>query len=207
MRKRNIISFRPLLFLAILVSTTVVLLFLQNISVTKSLLKLELDSQLTEYSSTQLKQFDPHKNVLVFLHIQKTGGSDFDRAIVKHLLLFRNEENGNKKKFLHACEKSRLYEFENNQLTTKKSSKNPQKFKKYQCLRGNVASPFENWYFSRQTFGWVCGLHPDMTDLRKCVRGYYPNLKADDFFYFTILRHPFYRYKLVKEFFGFYYLL
>lgn len=165
------------LFFLVIIFSALGFLVLQNISVTRPFI--HADTQ----GDTQ--QFDPNKHVLVFLHIQKTGGSDFDRAIVKHLLLRRNQ------KFVRACEKTPMFNFIE---TKQRRSTKAQKFKKYQCVRGNNSgSPFDNWYFSRQTFGWVCGLHPDMADLKNCVHGYYPNLEERDFFYFTILRNPFQR--------------
>ena len=64
------------------------------------------------------------------------------------------------------------------------------KFKKYKCQQIN-----HTWYFSRQTFGWICGLHPGYTELKSCVKKFYPYIKNEnDFKFFTILREPIKRY-------------
>jgi hypothetical protein len=146
-----------------------------------SLSSVEYTSYFTFQSYYTQKKFDINKNVLVFLHMQKTGGSDFDRNIVKHLLI----RKGNK--WQRAC--LSLY---SNSKEIKKTFKKTDKFKKFSCLKDNRIHSFEtNWYFSRQTFGWVCGLHPDLTQLKECVRDkIYPNIDTQDFYYFTILREP-----------------
>ena len=129
--------------------------------------------------------FNLNKDVLVFVHIQKTGGSDFDRNIVKHLL--RNKHN----KWIKSC--NFIHNSTNN--TTIKPILKKIKFKKFACKRDiAIAKQDINWYFSRQTFGWICGLHPDYTDLSKCVKTFYKGLDDSNFYYFTILRDPVKRY-------------
>lgn len=179
-----------LFLLLTLVFTTAVYFLLQNVLVTKLIVTSVQRSISLIYPS---KQFNPDdKSVLVFLHVQKTGGSDFDRAIVKHLMLRRDG------KFVRACTKNPLQVtrfYEHGRKLPKKSRFKAQKFKKYQCVREvKLSRPIvENWYFSRQTFGWICGLHPDINDLRRCVYSFYPQNSADDFHFFTILREPFHR--------------
>jgi hypothetical protein len=140
--------------------------------------------------SSNLFSFD--KNVLIFVHVQKTGGSDFDRNIVKHLLLRTSN------KWKKACDfilnKTKDSSTLTTTTTTTESSKiklnflnKKVKFKKYACHK--------NWYFSRQTFGWSCGLHPGYSDLKYCVKKFYPQIKNEfDFKFFTILREPLKRY-------------
>ena len=115
---------------------------------------------------------------------KKTDGTDFDRAIFKHLVV-KSIENG----LVKVCEKTpnttNVTSTTKQRLTTRFKQA---KFKKFQCLRNN--SKNENWSFKRQTFGWVCGLHPDISDLKTCVSSIYPNTHPDDFVFFTILRHP-----------------
>ncbi len=132
--------------------------------------------------------FSIDKNVLIFVHVQKTGGSDFDRNIVKHLLL-KNRKNWHK-----ACD------FISNNTTVIPTTKSKiklnflnkkVKFKKFKCQ----THLNHTWYFSRQTFGWICGLHPGYTDLKNCVIKFYPYFKNEnDFKFFTILREPIKRY-------------
>ncbi|CAF0714992.1 unnamed protein product [Brachionus calyciflorus] len=147
------------------------------ISFTKSLL-----SKILIDNSKRLN-FDLNKNVLVFLHIQKTGGSDFDRFLTKNLAL-----NDEKK----ACRF--VAETEIAQMNFNKKIK---KFKKYRCDRlvENDQDENQSWYFSRQTFGWACGLHASLSQLKLCMSRFYPELDPlEDFFFFTIIRHPVKRY-------------
>jgi len=134
--------------------------------------------------STFVYSFDLNKHVLVFLHIQKTGGSDFDRSIVRHLQV-RNQST---RAWQSACEKT-------NQTSSQTATSKNIKFKKFICKREMSSINQEiNWYFSRQTFGWICNLHPDYTDLKRCVRKFYPNHRSADFLFFTVLRDPIKRY-------------
>ena len=128
--------------------------------------------------------FNIHTHILAFLHIQKTGGSDFDRNIVKHLLV---------KKDTASTAWRRACSFINSHVkTTLSPIKRTNKFKKFACTNDKLskANAEANWYFSRQTFGWVCGLHPGMTELSECVARIYPDTRPESFFYFTILREP-----------------
>jgi hypothetical protein len=127
---------------------------------------------------------DLNKHVLVFLHIQKTGGSDFDRSIVRHLQVL----NKTTQTWKLACEKT-------NQTSNQTATIKNIKFKKFVCKREKINKNEEiNWYFSRQTFGWICGLHPDYNDVKQCVRKFYPNHLATEFLFFTVLRDPIKRY-------------
>lgn len=169
-------------------------------------------------SSPRVIEFNLSRHLLVFVHIQKTGGSDFDRNIVKHLHIRRRQQqqqqrNNNSNQFQLACSFESVVSFgefnrENENLTKLVAFRlNKYKFRKYSCHRNqepneNAANANENWYFSRQTFGWVCGLHADYTDLRRCVRNYYPNIDVErydddddnDVMFYTILRDPIKRY-------------
>lgn len=127
---------------------------------------------------------DLNKHVLVFLHIQKTGGSDFDRSIVRHLQV----RNRTTQTWQSACEKT-------DQTSNRSATNKNIKFKKFTCKRETSNKNEEiNWYFSRQTFGWICSLHPDYTDLKRCVKKFYPNNRPADFLFFTVLRDPIKRY-------------
>lgn len=119
--------------------------------------------------------FDINKHVLVFVHIQKTGGSDLDRALVKHLMV-KKAKNGSSWKY--ACRF--IYNETAHSSTTVYRKR---KFKKFACERD---SPIENqeinWYFSRQTMGWICGIHPDYKELQNCARHFYPGASSNNFF-------------------------
>jgi hypothetical protein len=99
-------------------------------------------------------QFDIEKNVLVFVHIQKTGGSDFDRNIVRHLLVHDKRKND----WNRACEFilnktigrniQIINEDQNNKLNNKKINKTKKKikFKKFACKRNEIIENNDpNW--------------------------------------------------------------
>jgi len=125
-------------------------------------------------------RFDLNTDTLVFIHIQKTGGSSFDRNIIKNLLVQRNN------RWHKACLLKSVFENKNKTISKKR------KFKNYSCPRDTETLTSENWYFSRQTYGWVCGLHADYTRLTKCVKKFYNTRRKLQ--YYTILREPVRRY-------------
>lgn len=109
--------------------------------------------------------FDPAGlNTLVFLHIQKSGGSYF-------LQKFYSLEVG------EPCQVRRR------RRLLKEAS---------WCPRPN--SPFnDTWIFSTKTFGWVCGVHPTWTELTSCVPSFMDahfGKSNRHYFYITVLRHP-----------------
>ena len=102
-------------------------------------------------------------DVMVFLHIQKTGGTTFERHLVQDIDLeapctcrkkkrrkkgFWDGEGYGKKWFAGGCE----------------------------CFRPNTSSETSlsksTWLFSRYNTGWKCGLHADWTELTECVDSY-----------------------------------
>jgi hypothetical protein len=101
-------------------------------------------------------KLDIDKNVLVFVHVQKTGGSDFDRNIVKHLLIKSDYESGSWKKACHFTLNKTVAENRNVELVgddgshkLKKDGKSKKriKFKKFACERNVlVANQEPNWY-------------------------------------------------------------
>jgi hypothetical protein len=146
---------------------------------------ISFESNKNEQSSAkQTVTFDINKHVLIFVHVQKTGGSDFDRRIVKNLLIHNKSERA----WTRACRNV------SSKITFDSFQAKKVKFKKYECSRELTQSSGDltnNWYFSRQTFGWACGLHADFSQLKNCVTSFYPNsLPVRDFRYFTILRDP-----------------
>jgi hypothetical protein len=100
-------------------------------------------------------QFDINKNVLVFVHIQKTGGSDFDRNIVRHLLVYDKKKNDWNKACEFILNKTISKNIElvnedenNNKLNYKTIDKTKKKvkFKKFACKRNNIVENSEpNW--------------------------------------------------------------
>jgi len=167
----------------------------------KSNLKDELTKQLirinqktavnfVDYNSIVAKQAGPRfdfagSDVMVFLHIQKTGGSSFERHLVEDINLE------------HPCQP--MGDFGNPRRNRKKKKRKKLVKKLYSCLRpGNKQS---SWLFSRFSTGWKCGLHADWTELTECVDSYLDASEGVDnrrYFYMTFLREPVARY--VSEF-------
>ena len=120
---------------------------------------------LINYASIQQNddvQFKIDQNdVMVFLHIQKTGGTTFERHLVRDIdleapctcrkkkrrkKLYFDDYGHRKKWFAGGCE----------------------------CFRpsSNAAQTKSTWLFSRYNTGWKCGLHADWTELTECVDSY-----------------------------------
>ncbi|XP_062501862.1 heparan-sulfate 6-O-sulfotransferase 1-B-like [Corticium candelabrum] len=114
--------------------------------------------------------------VMVFLHIQKTGGSEFGR----HLL------------HLDVGKPCKITKPKNGSKHTPKNSKCYRPGQSSKQKKGKVQ---ETWLFSRFTTGWPCGVHADWTELHECVarvleyrEGH--KHKEREFFYVTMLREP-----------------
>ncbi|CAG0924046.1 unnamed protein product [Notodromas monacha] len=118
-------------------------------------------------------EFDISKNdVMVFLHIQKTGGTTFGKHLVENLLLEK------------PCVCHRM-----------KFKKKKKKKKRCDCYRPNGNETI--WLFSRYSTGWRCGLHADWTELNHCVDRYLDAREGPAkrrYFYTTLLRDPVNRY-------------
>jgi len=111
-------------------------------------------------------------DVMVFLHIQKTGGTTFGKHLVEDIDLEQ------------PCQ-------------CHKRTKNKKSRRKFHCDCFRPGSS-ANWLFSRYSTGWKCGLHPDWTELTACVDSYMANsegqLPGRRYFYITFLRSPVSRY-------------
>ena len=118
-------------------------------------------------------------DVMVFLHIQKTGGTTFGKHLVSDIDLER------------PCQCHRRSQ----------RRKSRRKFH-CSCLRpgteGTEGTEGSHWLFSRYSTGWKCGLHPDWTELTGCVDGYMADTEGERgdrrYFYITFLRDPVRRY-------------
>jgi len=111
-------------------------------------------------------------DVMVFLHIQKTGGTTFGKHLVQDIDLAKP----------CLCHRRR------NRLNRRKLH--------CDCFRPGTKD--SNWLFSRYSTGWKCGLHPDWTELTGCVDKYLVGLEGGlidrRYFYITFLRDPVDRY-------------
>jgi len=125
-------------------------------------------------------------DVMVFLHMQKTGGTTFGKHLVQDIDLERPCD----------CHRKR------NRLMRRKL--------KCECFTPNgrykdkngeldvTDGEGRNWLFSRYSTGWRCGLHADWTELTGCVDNYLSGLEPEvgerRYFYITFLRDPVQRY-------------
>jgi hypothetical protein len=124
--------------------------------------------------------FDISKDWLVFVHIQKTSGSDFDHKLLQNMLVFNKTEKRREFKWRKACigiSKFSIVDDKKRHVRT------------YMCPRNERSN--KSWILSHSTeFGWhTCGLHADLHDLKSCVASVFQ--KPDGIFHFlTMLREP-----------------
>jgi hypothetical protein len=116
--------------------------------------------------------------VMVFLHIQKTGGTEFGRHLlfldVGKPCLIPGAIGGDSPR------------------TAGRKVKLGRGSKCYRPGQHNLSSK-ETWLFSRYTIGWPCGVHADWTELHECVEKTLEDRegpKEREFFYVTMLREP-----------------
>jgi hypothetical protein len=123
--------------------------------------------------------FSPEKHTLVFFHIQKTSGSYFGSRLT-HSLTIRDiavvKEKQIKRK---ACRTKNLF-IMNDKLRRNKLAR------LYECLNKKERAFLLSWH---TTFGWSCGLHPGLSDLRRCVESK-STLFSTDLLYISVLRDP-----------------
>ena len=141
-------------------------LFLQTLNYVKYKNRNSQVLQQESIANNLLAGFNPAGlTTLVFLHIQKSGGSYF-------LQKFYSLDVGEPCQVRH--KRKLLKEFS-------------------WCPRPS-GSPFnDTWIFSTKTFGWVCGLHPTYTELSSCVPPFMDahfGQRNRRYLYITILRHP-----------------
>lgn len=127
--------------------------------------------------------FDPHGNdTLVFIHIQKSGGSDF----LRHLVSLKKGE-------VSLCGAS-----ESSPVT--KTTKLKRVHARVLCPRDWNFPNGEPWLIAEKTLGWFCGLHASYTEFQFCL----PHHLESKFpqrarikrrlHFATMLRHPVLRY-------------
>ena len=120
-------------------------------------------------------------DIMVFIHVQKTGGSSF----LAHLTTAQTHEGHplcappnpmlrnslNRKKDFAVCPLKKS-EFESSELP-------------------------EMWLASERTYGWICGVHPFIFEMQSCLNAYIIDkygIKTRNFHFITLLRHPVLRY-------------
>ena len=145
------------------------------------------------YDGIQQDNFEFHLadlDVMVFLHIQKTGGTTFGKHLVQDIDLDKP----------CVCRKPKHRPKSRQYLSDSSPRKNHKRVKrklKCDCFRpGNDLG--RSWLFSRYSTGWKCGLHPGWTELTACVDHYLDSqeghLDNRRYFYVSFLREPVSRY-------------
>jgi hypothetical protein len=142
--------------------------------------------------SMPLVDFKPSEHTLVLFHMQKTSGTSFSMQLVNELLLVNNENKSspNQTYAERVCAIKRVIVRDVRTMTGKM-------VKWYECNGSRIAvnsskSLLHSWHTS---FGWSCGLHPGLSDLRRCLEAKnYSNpdrvTRGENFLYMSILREP-----------------
>ncbi len=129
------------------------------------------------------KSFKHSKDWLVFFHIQKTSGTNFDIGFIEQVSF---NQNGLWKK---GCESLKI------QLKGRKylnRYKRTQYKTEYECKRADNVSWYLSWH--ERNFGWKCGIHPSLTQMRSCLKEKFPKENSLNFHFVTMLRSPIKRY-------------
>lgn len=130
----------------------------------------------------QLVSFKLNKNVLVFVHIQKTTGGEFDSFLTQNLVYFDSEKE---------C---RMYN-ETKESYLNSQGKRVELLKTFKCTdKTDKTKESSNWYWGRNTVGWPCGEYPHLKMLKECVTKYYPRIDPERFHYITMIKDPVKRY-------------
>lgn len=132
-------------------------------------LRHQSNKRRTNKSTLHIQKFNMRGNdVMVFVHIQKTGGTQFGLQLVRNLDIER------------PCQRQRL-----------QMSHNIRRKKRFKCLRPGSS---KIWLISRHHLGWPCGLHADWTESKECVSRYMNSREGKNvdrsFSYVTIIREP-----------------
>lgn len=143
-------------------------------------IKLTVEAIEGEWPPLELN-FRENKDILTFIHIQKTGGSDF----LSHVVSVRDKKSHERLCYPPSDRLRRRARKKRNFFVCSVSTRNKRRLD---------ANPLpEMWLASEKTYGWVCGLHPFLSEMKKCM----PVFLSDNFgyrqrtmHYFTVLRHP-----------------
>lgn len=139
-------------------------------------------STLSSSGQPQFIDLTSGRDILVFIHVQKTGGSSF----LSHLTTIRTNEG------IELCSEP------NEQLKNALRRKKP--FMVCPLVHHNRQPELvlpEMWLASERTYGWWCGVHPFLFEMKSCLdsklRARYGTM-VRSYHYITILRHPVLRY-------------
>jgi hypothetical protein len=153
----------------------------------------KFNAAFNEYYITRkkdyVKNFNITHNTLVLLHIQKTSGSSFDLDFVNTLEMSYKDETG-RQVTRKACTPTANLKDVNVWWS------GPDVVECFRSPNINRISILLSWHTD---FGWSCGLHPGLSDLKECVfNRRYPNAdpesRPEDFLFLSMLREPIVRF-------------
>lgn len=133
-----------------------------------------------EYTQNQTYNFRG-TDTLVVVHIQKTGCSDF----LRHLVTVRKDGE-------YLCQlPDHLLKLVERRQALPKGKKD-----RVSCLLDPSKPNGPQWLISEKTMGWKCGVHPTLTEFKKCLPSINRGNKDLDIrnHFMTYLRHPVMRY-------------
>ena len=153
------------------------------------------------------------RHVLVFMHIQRTGGKSFlyhAGSVIQHnklLCTYHVQSNATidgrvPKSWRLVCPISNAAYYPNNNTTPVKlwPTTKPLTLKKRKRLKRdfvNMKPLPEMWLLSEVTYQWPCGIHSFLAAMPPCVNKLYTKRygkRKRQFHYFTLLRNPIERY-------------
>ncbi|KAI8772438.1 heparan-sulfate 6-O-sulfotransferase 2 [Biomphalaria glabrata] len=116
-------------------------------------------------------------DVMVVLHIQKTGGTTFETYLVRHT---------NVKPPCHCTKMVSNYKSGQNKLISDSEANRDV----CTCLNDKG----QDWMINRHATGWVCGVHADFTELTDCVDTWFNSQDNEHrerrYHYVTLIRDP-----------------
>ena len=137
--------------------------------------------------ATEMINFNKSTDLVAFLHIEKTGGTNFELVLMRYLEKFNTMSNV----WENACLlKPKIH-------TT---------YARYYCSRDNLntynyetLSINNSWFLGRQTYAWAknwkCDVHSDFAKFKQCTRKIMlENSFLKKIHYITIIRDPVQRY-------------
>ena len=122
--------------------------------------------------SQRIEDYRSGNNTLAIIHIQKTGGKEF-------AMYFQNIKTKGKS----VCEVRNI-------------TSRPNRIRSGKCYI-NLPKSREMWLVSETTYGWPCGVHPFLIELKSCLPLYLENRfgkRHRSLQFTTIIRHPIIRY-------------
>ena len=154
--------------------------------------------------------FDPHGNdTMVYLHVQKTGGS----AFLEHMVTLEQpvfQRVGSALVGRAPLKLCRMGKFKWKRRGGFINTNHTLDIHLEWCPRNMLNLTDETWLISEKTTGWMCGVHALYVDFIHCLRNvtlvtefnkmnklkkYYPLVSPNrTFHYITLLRHPVLRY-------------